>query len=225
MPLPRGQLAGVVDRRLERVETARSVVIEGHVVFAHPLHFDGDAAGLLRDGRGLAHRVVREPPAEAAATTQLVQRDLVLRQPEQRSHGIDGRLRRLRRRPDLDAVALEPGRRVLRLEVRVRYVVVRVHGLERLARRERDVDVTGLAEHLRRRWFRRESLGLCPEIGPAVAGGVRLVPRNLQLFLGLHRRPRRARENRDARSQSRGTRVEAHVIALLTHDERVLHAT
>ena len=64
--VPRHELAGRVDARLQEVEAARPVVVVTHVVFARPQHLHRHA-DLLGDGGRFAHVVVREAPAEAAA--------------------------------------------------------------------------------------------------------------------------------------------------------------
>ena len=147
------------------------------------------AAGLFRDHRGFADAVVREPATKTAAAAQLVQSHLVLRQDRAAPRRRRRRLRRLRRGPDLDAVALEPGRAVLRLEVRVRDVVIRVERLDRLAGAERGVDVAGLAEHLRG-GLRRERFASRDGAGPTVVRRFALVPLNLELPSSPGARPR-----------------------------------
>ncbi len=118
--------------------------------------------------------------------------------PSSAATAVDRGLRRLRRRPDLDAVALEPGRAVLRLEVRVRHVVDRIHRLDRLAGLERRLDVAALAERLRR-GPGGDLLRLGDRAGPAVVRRFGLVPLDLELLLRLERGPGRIREDRYAR--------------------------
>src|SRR5690606_37880316 len=106
----------VGDRPLERMEAARTVVVEREVVLARPLHLHR-RPDALRDRRRLDDAVVRQPPSEPAAATQLMQRDVALRNAQIRRYRFDRVLRRLRRRPDLDsAVVLAPDGAVLRLE-------------------------------------------------------------------------------------------------------------
>ena len=159
--------------------------------------------------------VVREPAAETAAAAQLMQRDLLLRQAKQCRDGVDGVLRRLRRRPDLDAVALEPSRAVLRLEIRVRDVVIRVQRFDGLARGERGFDVAGLAEHLLRR-LRRQRLRLRDGARPAVARRMRSRPTAPSALSSLAARPtwnRRRSRRPDNTAAAAGLNVIA--IALL----------
>ena len=103
MILPGRQPALVVERGPERMKAAGTIVVEAHE--------------LTRNPRDLADAVVSQPPAEAATAAQLMQRDAVLGQPEQIRYGRNRHRRRLGRRPDLDGVALEPGRAILRLEI------------------------------------------------------------------------------------------------------------
>ena len=212
-----------VDRRLQRLEAARPVIVERHVVLARPLDLHRDAAGLLRDQRRLAHAVVREPAAETTAAAQLMQRDLVLRQAKQFRDGVDGVLRRLRRRPDLDVVALEPSRAVLRLEIGVRHVVIRIQGFDGLAGGECGFNVARLTENLLR-GLRRQRLRLRDGARPTVARRSALVPLHLQCFLRLQRGPRGIADDGDSGQHGGRGRVERDRVALRADDECVLDA-
>src|SRR5690606_31767678 len=157
------------------------------VVLAGPLHLDR-RADALRDRGRLDDAVVREPAPEAAAAAKLMQRDVALRNAEELGDRLDRRLRRLRRRPDLGpALRLAPAGAVLRLEIRVRDVRIRVERLDRAVRaREGGIDVAAIAQRRLRRGL-REPASLGDGLGPAVPRGVGLVPFDPKLALRLER--------------------------------------
>ncbi len=141
MILPARQPALIVQRGFERMKAARTIVVETHVVLARPLRLDRDPE-LTGNPGDLANAVVSQPAAEAAAAAQLMQRDAVLRQPEQTRDGRNRHRRRLGRSPDLDRVTLEPGRAILGLEIGMRGELIAVEPLGRRARRgKRGIDV------------------------------------------------------------------------------------
>src|SRR5690606_35921545 len=114
-----------------------------------------------------------------------------------------GALRRLRRRPELERIALVPGRAVLRLEVGMRDVRILVERLDDLAVGKRRLDVAArLAERLRRLRRLGELLRLRHGRAPAVLRSVRLVPLDLERLLRLHRVPGRVGDDRDARKRA-----------------------
>ena len=114
-------------------------MVVAHVVFARPQHLHRHA-DLLGDRRRLAHVVVGQPPAEAAARALDVNGDVLRRDVERGRHELAPVLRRLRRRPDLHLAVAVVRRAVLRLERRVRDERIRVRGLDDLRRALRAPD-------------------------------------------------------------------------------------
>ena len=106
--LPSGELAGGVDGALERVEAADPVEVVLHVVFARPLQLHR-RADVLGDERGLAHGVVDQAPAEAAAGAHLVDGHAARGDAEQAGEHRQRSIGGLRRRPDFD-LAVSEGR-------------------------------------------------------------------------------------------------------------------
>ncbi len=102
---PGDELALGIDRALHLVKAARAVEIVRQVVFARPLQLDR-RADLLGDRRHLAHVVIGQPPAEAAAGARLVDQHFALVDAEQLGDLIERAVGRLRRRPELDAAVL-----------------------------------------------------------------------------------------------------------------------
>ena len=84
MIAPGDDLARRVDAGLQVVQAAGTIVVVAHVVFARPQQLHRLAADLLRDGRGFDHVVVGQPPAEAAARAQQVDRDVAFLDAERR---------------------------------------------------------------------------------------------------------------------------------------------
>ena len=85
----RDQIARLVYTGLEEMEARRTVVVVAHIVLARPQHLDRNA-DLSRDPGGFDRVVVRQAPAEAAATFHDVPGDVALLDAERGHHRARG---------------------------------------------------------------------------------------------------------------------------------------
>ena len=179
---------------------ARPVEIVLHVVGAVPDQIDR-RAGDFRNPCRLHHVVVHQPPAEAAADAREVDGDVVRRDTERARDQPAARLRVLRRRPDLDLVALGMRGAVLRLQRGMRnerVMVGRLHHMRGTAQRACGVAV--IAQAVRRR-LGAERHGLAGKAFAALRARCAFVPLYLQVAARFFRTPPAVGNDRHAGHQ------------------------
>ncbi len=188
MLLPRIQLAVLVDGALVLVVAGGAEEIMGEIVFARPLQLDR-ALHLHGDGGRFDHVIVHQPAPEAAARAGLVDHHLVVGHPHQRRHHRQAAIGLLGRRPDFHHPVMPMRRGVHRLHRGVGDEAIFVIGLHRLGGlAEGMIDIADILVRLG-----GEGVGdlLRPRRkgGGGILGGFAFVPIDLQLVLGLERRP------------------------------------
>ena len=127
-------------------QRAREVV--RHVLLARPGHLDRHARVRLRQLHRLAHVVVLEPAAEAAAADLHMQVDGRFVEPGQPRSGGDDEARDLRAGPDVEPPVLQQHRGVHRFQRGVRQVGHAVLGLQHAAAggTQRRLDIAVVAQ-------------------------------------------------------------------------------
>jgi hypothetical protein len=127
--LPRDELAGRVEPALEEVEPGRAVVVVTEIILAGPEEFHRNT-GLLGDGSGFEHVVVRKAPTETAPGALHVHDDVAGRNVEDFGDLLAAGFRCLGRRPEFQLAVVKVGEAILRLHggMRQEWIVIgRLH--------------------------------------------------------------------------------------------------
>ena len=214
--VPRDAAALGIQPGFQIMPAAGAQEILGDVVLARPgqLH---RPAGLLCDGRRFHHIIILQPPAETAAHPHHVDGDILRRHAQKFRHGSAARLRILRRRPDLDLVAIDPRGAVDRLHRHVRdegVGIVGGHALGGLGHRR--AHIAGRVD----RQGGRLAFGIGRQLRPSgggLEGGGAVAPLDLQRRAGALGVPGRVSKDGDTAGQ-------AFIFLGAGHDEGVLHA-
>ena len=162
MLLPRDNLAGRVESRLEVVVAGRAIEVVGQVVLPRPEQLDRRAVHLARNPRGFGHVVVQDAASEAAAHAHEVHGDVAVADAERLGNHLPAFARRLTADPHLELAVLEMRGAVLRLERGMReegIVVGRFNRLRRAAERASGVAIV-IERDVRRLIRRRFKEGL-----------------------------------------------------------------
>jgi hypothetical protein len=129
----RHQLAGAVEPGFEEVKAGRAVEVVLDIVLPGPDKLDR-AADLFRNPGRFDHKVIAQPPAEAAAHPRHIHGNVALGDAERRCHELGAGSRKLGRRPEHDFAVLKVRRAVLRLEADMGEERIRIGGLDDVRR-------------------------------------------------------------------------------------------
>ena len=190
--------------------------ILGDVVFAGPGQLHRPAC-LLCDGRRFHHIIILQAPAEPTAHPHHVDGDIFRGHAQQFRHGGTARFRILRRRPDLDRVAINAGRAIDRLHRHMRdegVGIVGGHALGGLGHRRAHI-AAGVDRHGGRLAF-----GIGRQLRPSrggLEGGGAVAPFHFQRRAGAFGVPGGVGQDGNPAGQ-------AFILLRSGHDEGVLHA-
>ncbi len=179
----------------DRIHRTRTIRIVANVVLARPDNLDRDP-GSFRNLDRVGDVVLTQPPAEAAAQQRRLHDDGGGREATRFHRCLLRGDRRLRRRPDGDAVGTHVGRRVHRFHRRVRRVRDFIRRDDRRSGAEHRERIAGLLHHRAGRPHSSTRRGI-----QGRRGNVRIrarCPPDAQGLAALKRRPRIVRDHRDA---------------------------